>query len=160
MKLFNSILAKFRKISVFALFFIAIFCISSCSVKNVGVDVPNNVEISELNLQKIRLKVMLPIDNPNKFSFTVNDADIDFFINDLNLGKINKIEKFKVEANSKKEYPIYIEILPKDIVGNVFSLLNDLKKDSPNVEIKGYLKVSKFGLPMRLKVSHKQDIKL
>jgi hypothetical protein len=50
--------------------------------------------------------------------------------------------------------------LTKDIVGNVFSLLSDLKKDSPNIEIKGYLKISKFGLPMKLEVNHKQKIEL
>ena len=144
------------KIIILSIFLALTF--SSCNVKNVNVGIPNNIEISEFNMQKIKLKINLPIDNPNNFSFTIKNADLNFIVNGISLGKINKIDKFKIDANSRNEYPIFFEIITKDAVTNIISLYPELQKKNPNIEINGYLKVSKMGVPMKIKINHTQNI--
>lgn len=130
----------------------------SCSVQNIDIGNPTGVEPEELSMKAVRLKIFIPIDNPNTFSFNIKKVDLDLFVNGRNVGKVNKMEKIKIPAKSKDTYPVTFEIKPKDALTNVLFLIGEIQKRNPELEVKGIVTVSKFGLPKRIKVNHKQNI--
>ncbi|MDL2262406.1 LEA type 2 family protein [Bacteroidales bacterium OttesenSCG-928-I21] len=139
-------------------FITLLICISflfvSCDIKDVKIDIPTNVELQKLSLDAIKLKIYLPIENQNNFSFNIKGADLGLYLNGKYIGKINKIEKIKVEANSKNTYPIYFEINPKESLTNAFPLLKELQGKNSQFKINGHIKVSKFLINRKLNVNH------
>ena len=119
----------------------------SCSVQNIDIGNPTGVEPEELSMKAVRLKIFIPIDNPNTFSFNIKKVDLDLFVNGRNVGKVNKMEKIKIPAKSKDTYPVTFEIKPKDALTNVLFLIGEIQKRNPELEVKGIVTVSKFGLP-------------
>ncbi|MDD2633902.1 MAG: LEA type 2 family protein [Bacteroidales bacterium] len=145
---------KYLSIIVLTLF----LGLASCSVQNVVISNPSGVEAEELNLKAIKLKVFIPIENPNNFSFKIKNANLDLLVNGRDVGKIKKLDKVKIPANSKDIYPVSFEISPKEALTNVLYLVGELKGRKPGLEIKGTVTVAKFGVFKRIKVNHKQDI--
>lgn len=130
----------------------------SCSVQNINIGNPSGVEPEELSMKAVRLKIHIPIENPNSFSFNIKKVDLDLFVNGRNVGKVNKLDKIKIPAKSKETYPVSFEITPKDALTNVLFLVAEMQKRNPELEVKGTVTVSKFGIPKRIKVNHKQNI--
>ncbi|MDD4150916.1 MAG: LEA type 2 family protein [Bacteroidales bacterium] len=131
---------------------------ASCSVQNIVIGNPTNVEAEELSMKAVKLRIFIPIDNPNSFSFKIKNADLDLLVNGRNVGKIKKIDKVKIPANSKETYPVSFEINPKEALTNVLFLVSELQKRKPELEVNGTITVAKFGIPKRIKVNHKQSI--
>ncbi|MDD2385297.1 MAG: LEA type 2 family protein [Bacteroidales bacterium] len=130
----------------------------SCSVQNVVISNPSGIEAEELSMKAVKLKIFIPIENPNNFSFKIKNANLDLLVNGRNVGKITKIDKLKIPANSKETYPVSFEISPKEALTNVLYLVGELNRRKPELEVNGTITVAKFGIPKRIKVNHKQNI--
>ncbi|MDR2009846.1 MAG: LEA type 2 family protein [Bacteroidales bacterium] len=130
---------------------------SSCDVKDVTVNPPTNVEIQEISLKNVKIKIYIPIENYNDFSFKIKKADLNLYVNGKFAGKIDKIDKLKIESNSKNVYPVYFEFNPKEALTNILPLMNELQQKNAKFEVDGYIKVSKLFITKKIKVNHKQD---
>jgi len=130
----------------------------SCSIQQIDIGNPTGIEPEELSMKAIRLKVFIPIENPNNFSFKIRNVNLDLLVNGKNVGKVKKMDKVKIEANSKETYPVSFEITPADALSNVLFLLGELQNRNPELEVTGTVTVAKFGVPKRIKVNHKQSI--
>ena len=135
-----------------------IYVLNSCNVDNVVVEQPQKIEVESFSLQNVKLKILLPVENPNNFSFNIKSVDFNVKLNGEKLGKIDKIDKIKIPAKSKNVYPIMIDISVKDAVLAGAKLLNLTK--SPKIEIHGTVTVSKLGIQKRIAVKHEQNISL
>ncbi|MDD3685388.1 MAG: LEA type 2 family protein [Bacteroidales bacterium] len=129
----------------------------SCSVQEPIIGNPEGLEVEELSMKSVKLKVMIPIENPNNFSFTIRNLNLDLIVSDRNVGKVKKLDKVKIPANSKDSYAVSFELTPKDALNNILFLVGELQKRKPKLEIKGTVTVSKFGIPKRIKVEHEQN---
>lgn len=130
----------------------------SCSIQQIDIGNPENIEIEELSMRGIKLKLMVPIENPNNFSFKIKNVNLDLLVNDRNVGKVKKMDKVLIPANSKDVYPVSFELEPKDALTNILFLVGELQSRSPDLEVKGTVTVAKFGVPKRIKVDHKQQV--
>ena len=129
----------------------------SCSVQEPIIGNPEGLEVEELSMKSVKLKVMIPIENPNNFSFTIRNLNLDLIVSDRNVGKVKKLDKVRIPANSKDSYSVSFELTPKDALENILFLVGELQKRKPKLEIKGTVTVSKFGIPKRIKVEHEQN---
>lgn len=146
------------KIIKFIVIFIIAISMTSCGFKDINIGIPSKIEFQELSLDGIKLKIFLPIENKNNFSFNIKSINLDLYLNGKNIGKIDKIDKLKIEANSKNIYTVYFEINTKEALSNIIYIYKELKSSSPKLEVNGYLKVSKLGIAKKVKVVHKQNI--
>jgi LEA14-like dessication related protein len=129
----------------------------SCSIQEISIGNPEGVEVEELSMKSVKLKVMVPIENPNDFSFKIKNVNLDLVINDRNVGKVKKMDKVKIPANSKEVYPVSFELTTADALTNILFLIGELQKRNPELAITGTVTVSKFGIPKRIKVEHEQN---
>jgi hypothetical protein len=127
-------------------------------MQEINIGNPTSIEPEEISMKAIRLKVFIPIDNPNNFSFKIRNVNLDLLVNGRNVGKVNKLDKVQIAAKSKDSYPVSFEITPKDALTNVLYLIGELQNRNPELEVIGTVTVSKFGVPKRIKVNHKQNL--
>ena len=114
-------------------------------------------EVEELSMKAVKLQIMIPIENPNNFSFKIRNINLDLIINDRNVGKVKKMDKVKIPANSKDTYPVSFELTTKDALANILFLVGELQKRNPELKVTGTVTVSKLGIPKRIKVEHEQN---
>ena len=140
------------------LILLSAFFLTSCEIKEISVGMPTNFDVQELSLKSIKLKIFIPINNPNDFSFKVKDADVDLFVGSTKIGKITNFDKIKIEKNINKEYPVYFEIATKEALSQIFTLYNELRKSKPNLLLDGKITVSKGIVIKKIQVHHSQKI--
>jgi LEA14-like dessication related protein len=129
----------------------------SCSVQEPIIGNPEGLEVEELSMKSVKLKIMIPIENPNSFSFTIRNLNLDLIVSERNVGKVNRLDKIRIPANSKDSYAVSFELTPKDALNNILFLVGELQKRKPKLEVKGTITVSKLGIPKRIKVEHEQN---
>lgn len=132
----------------------------ACEVDDVEVGVPTDLKIEELNMKNIKLIVMVPIANPNSFSFNIRNADIDLFLNDRPMGKVSKIDRVRIPRKSNDIYPVLFEIETAKTVGNIMTVIRDLQVGRPRVALKGHISVGKLFISKKIDVNHQQTFDL
>ena len=143
------------KKSILIFTFLSIIFLSSCKINEITVSPPKNLSIEKLSLQEIKLKLFLPVENPNKFSFKVKESDLFLYVNENKIGKINTKNFTTISSKSEAAYPIYFEIKPTDVVSNVKILFKELGKKKPELYIKGDIIVKKFPIRKKIPVNYK-----
>ncbi len=156
-KLFKKTKAIMKKtINLLLLIFLTSFFFS-CKVQQLNIGNPEGIEIEELSMKSVRLKIMVPIENPNNFSFKVKNVNLDLLVNDRNVGKVKKLEAVKISAKSKEVYPVSFELSTKDALTNILFLIGEFQKRAPELDVTGSITVSKLGIPYKIKVEHEQN---
>ncbi len=140
----------------FSLIIVSIL-VSSCSFNKLHIGQPERLEVEELSMQGVRLKVYIPIENPNNISFNVKNLNLDLILNDRNVGKIKKLKKTKILKNSKQTYPFSFEVTPKDALTNIIYLVSELQRRNPELKIDGSVTVSKMLISKKIKIDHKES---
>lgn len=140
----------------FSLFFISIL-LSSCAFNKLNIGQPEYLEVEELSMQAVRLKVYIPIENPNNISFNVKNLNLDLILNGKNVGKVKKLKKTKILKNSKHTYPFSFELTTKDALTNIIYLIAELQRRNPELEVEGSVTVSKIGVFKKIKIDHKES---
>lgn len=129
---------------------------SSCISDEITVGDPQDLRIEELSMNGIKLIVFLPINNPNQISFNLLSADIDVYLNNRKLGKVNSLDRIKIPRVSHEIYPVFFEIEPSKAAQNIFTIIRDFQMGSPKLAFKGNIRVSKFLIFKNIDVDHEQ----
>lgn len=132
--------------------------LASCNIQELTIGSPKDVKVEELSMKAVKLELMVPIENPNNFSFKVKNVNLDLIVNGRNVGKVKKMDKVKIPANSKGTYPVSFEITPSDAITNILFLISELKSRNPDLEVDGTVTVAKLGVPYKIKVNHKESL--
>ncbi|MBX7124289.1 MAG: LEA type 2 family protein [Cyclobacteriaceae bacterium] len=96
--------------------------------------------------------------NPNASGLTIRHADIDILLDGKLIGKLKQDFNVNVKPKSTFSVPLEVGITTKDIglMDTFLSLLGGRKR---LIEFKGILKVRVHGFPVRVPVSHSQELK-
>jgi len=97
--------------------------LASCNIQELTVGSPKDVKVEELSMKAVKLELTVPIENPNNFSFKVKNVNLDLIVNGRNVGKVKKMDKVQIPANSKGNYPVSFEITPSDALTNILFLM-------------------------------------
>ncbi|HKK67500.1 MAG TPA: LEA type 2 family protein [Bacteroidales bacterium] len=143
-------------------FLILLLCLSlaACKIQAPVIGNPTDYQVETLNLQEIKLKIWLPIENPNNIKFNVNDVDLDIFVNGLKLGKVTSMEKVHIPKKSSGTYAIKLDVKMKDLSVSAFSALRQLKSKYVNIKIDGDVTVSKFVIIKKVEVQVDEKVKI
>lgn len=119
-----------------------IFMLASCSFyTEVEVKEVQNIAVTDFTQDLVQAEVTMLIHNPNWYAVTLTQSDIDVFVNQRDMGKVNLVEKVKLPSKSTTSYTIKLqgnyETVGNDFLGNLLGLLM-----APEAEFKakGYVK--------------------
>ncbi len=139
---------------VFAIFTALFFY--SCSIQQINIGKPTQIEPQEIGLKSIKIKTSLPIENPNNFSFKIRKIKLDIFIHDQKIGEVIKTDKLKIKAKSNEIYSMVFEIKPVGRITDIMKIAGEFRKSSPQLDIRGNVIVSKLGIRKKISVDSKK----
>lgn len=132
--------------------------LNSCAIQEVTVDKPKDIKLDKLNFSEIKLSGQIPVNNPNNFGFNVKGVKLDITINGVKVGSLNKHEKIHIKPKSNNAYSINYEAKFKDIIKDPKTLTNAFMQGGAKLQLKGYVKVSKFIISKKIEVEHEQNL--
>ncbi len=97
--------------------------------------------------------------NPNEMSGKLKGIAVDIFVNGKKAGSIDKDYKITIPAKSEFSVPLEVKLNMKEL-GTVETLLNVLGGRKFDVRYQGKLKLSYRGVPIRVPVDYKSQIRV
>lgn len=141
-------------------FVLLVFGLTSCNIQSPIIEKPTSYEVEKLDFQDIKLKIWLPIENPNKISFNIKDVDMDIYVNGMKLGKVTKLEKVRIPKESKDIYAIKLHVKVKDLGMSSMAAMRELKSRRIKIKLDGSVTVSKFVIVKKLEVVAEESVKI
>ena len=138
--------------------------LSSCTYKDVEFIDIEDIEIKESSVKKIPITIKLKVDNPNTYKIKIQSYNIRLSIKQIDFIALDNDSKIIIPARFKGTIPIDISLKPE--LKGIFSLktlllINDIiKKNSVQVDAKGYIKAKVFLISKKIEVDEKRIIKL
>lgn len=130
-----------NRINLFALG--VLILASSCSgLKPLTISEIESVNMAGMKGSAVLVKATFRVQNPNKYGFTVRNADMDVFLNNSSIGKAKIDGNIRIPRKSDKSYTVNIEAnLAQMMFGG---LMNMGKSGASKVRLKGEIRASKF----------------
>src|ERR1041384_2268608 len=93
------------------LFFCFLFAgmLSSCAIQQPVYTGIKGFKVQKVDTQGIEGDVMLGLQNPNKFAFTVYKSDFDVMFTGIYLGKAELTKKVKIKAGEEGTYAFHLK---------------------------------------------------
>jgi len=154
----NMRLALINKIFI-AITLIAL--LSGCKIKEIEVGEMQGMRIGEIKKDHVSLEFMIPIKNPNNFKFKISKVDLNIALNNSELGKVKKIKKIVVKANSDDTHELYVEIEYKKLLSGTVALIGGFLRKKADIKLNGYVKVKAFCiLSKKIEIHENKPVKL
>jgi len=145
---------------IYSLIFLVLFSFTACKIQAPIIGEPTSYELEKLDFKEIKLKIWLPIENPNNIKFNISNVDMDIYVNGLKLGKVTKLEKVHIPKKSKDIYAIKLDVQMKDLGISAISAMRELKSRRVMIKLDGSVTVSKFVIVKKIVVEAEESIKI
>lgn len=124
-----------------AMLLTALLSLSSCAFYK-DVELLEVVDIDVTNFQPdlIEAKVTLKVDNPNWYAITLTQSDVDVYVNEKAMGKVELVEKVKIKGKSTETKTLHLKGNPDGAGSFLGNLIGLLFSNSANFQAKGYVK--------------------
>ena len=120
-----------------------------------------SLQVQEMTDQKVTLAGEAVLHNPNGFSVTVKEIDINVTVNEKAVGKVNQIGDIKVPAKEDFVVPLVIDFAPKDVYDNLLSgLMSVITKGKLDVYYQGSIRMKAAGITFNVPIDHTDEVKL
>jgi LEA14-like dessication related protein len=157
-QLFRTNMSYFGRISV--LFLISLF-MNSCNVfESIEVGEVHGINFTKFDDRKVSFEVLIPIENPNGFSFKITGVDLDVIVNDEYLGKIKNVGDVLIHEKSDEIYtfPLDVEYSGSNILKGAFTLFSLFLDRKADVRVKGFILVKSFWYTKKLDVDEQSIV--
>lgn len=160
---FNSInigLFRTKKIlltSIISSLFLLTSCFDYEEVKFKGIE---KLELAGQEEHKIKLNLLMRIENLNKFNIIIKKTDLDIYLNDNYLGKTTTDQKIKILKKKEAVYPVSISLKGKDVLKNTLGSLSKILGGPMKLGIKGKVTGKIYGISKTIDVDFSENVKL
>jgi len=139
-------------------YFILAAMACSCAIQQPVFTGIKGFKVEKVNTEGIEGDVMLGIQNPNKFAFTVYRSAFDVTFTGIHLGTAKLTKKVKIKSGEEGAYAFHLKSDFKDInLAEILRLLNSATRRDM-MEVNGKLKVGRFYLKKSFPVAVKERI--
>ena len=140
---------------------IILIVLTSClDYKPITITGINGVEVNNLTLTSVDLKVLVPINNPNDFDFKIKKVNVDIYMGKTKLGKAEDFTDVKILAKSNDVHPFKIKVNFGDILSQSAAIFQSLMKRKGKFKIKGFIKVKAFMISKKIPIEEDDIVKL
>lgn len=146
-----------KKLKLFFSISVALL-LSSCGVKPLELSKINNVNIEPGN--GFEVSVDLTLYNPNNVKLALDDIDIDVYLGDLHLGKLEAPDITVIER--KDEFSTNFKVLVKKqnmiVLGG--KILKLVAQNQVEINLKGSIRLEHWLMKRKIDINHTETIKL
>ena len=97
--------------------------------------------------------------NPNRMSGKLKNIDVEIFVNGKKAGSVDKDYTIKIPANGEFSVPLEVKLNMKEL-GTLDTILGMIGGRKFDIKYVGNLKLSYRGLPVRVPIDYKSQIKV
>ena len=116
-----------------------------------------NFRVGKLGLQKSTVNMTLDYFNPNGFALTLENADLDVYVENKYVGKTILSERISIPAKDTFSIPVKIDVEMKNLVSNL--IMVGLNEDV-ELKLKGTARLKKAGIGITLPIDYSGRHKL
>lgn len=147
-----------RKNLVFILSITAILFLSSCSIKPLEFSKINNVNIEPGN--GFEIAVDLTFYNPNRVKLALDDIDIDVYLGDLYLGKLEAPDVTTIERKGNFSTKFKVKVKKQNMLVLGGKLISLAAKNKVEINLKGSIKLEHWLVKRKIDINHTETVKL
>jgi len=141
----------------FILFLLCFIILNSCiQFQEVEFKNMEDVKIEKVEGRKISMLLSVKLFNPNVFSIKIKPSNVNLYIEDQLVGKINLNNKVKIIKRTENTYFVPLQIDMEE--GALLKFLKYSFKEKIKIHIKGVVKGSVFGITKKIEVDEIQEI--
>jgi LEA14-like dessication related protein len=131
---------EYKHLVIFYSLVIAI-ALSGCSLKPVEIKEIGNVEVQGIQNNTLTVKISATIFNPNS-RFTIKSTDMQFYMNNAELGKATLKDKLVIEGKASKSYSALVKVELTNLKGGIFSVLSMFQGKKRELKLTGNIRIS------------------
>lgn len=110
-----------------------------------------NAKLKKITPSEVIAEFELTIDNPTELSVGINGLDIDVYANGVKVSNILSEVPVALSPNKMTAIPLKLSLNPKTLVQNTGTLLQTgLNIDNVVLTMRGFLRIRKFGIPVKV----------
>jgi len=118
-----------------------------------------NVKVTKVEGTNAYINADAYFHNPNDIKLNIRKVDIHVHLDGKPIGVINETVKTKVPAKSDFAVPLNVTFNLKD-TGILKNLLGFIGGNKREVRYTGFISVSAYGLPVKVKVDHTEEVRV
>ena len=150
---------------IFSFSLLLIFLVSACSQpKEPEFQSVKNIELIEFTDKNVVINAEAVFHNPNVYTCTLENSDIDVMVNGINVGKAKQKESTAIPANANFTMPLQIQFPPSKIFKDKNSLINlalsALGGKKIDLQYKGSVTVSVLEIPFTIPIDYTDELNL
>jgi len=96
-----------------------------------------DVTYQEFKGNMLRLAITATVNNPNRFSVKLKNANMDLRLKDRVIGTVTQVEQIEFDGRKQKDYKILVSIEVKDMLSNLINLYRVLMNEPKNLNLSG-----------------------
>jgi len=131
------------------LLFVPLLLTGCISYDDIQVLKVKDVSYQEFKGTTLKLAFVATVKNPNFYSVTVKNANMDLRLQDRILGKVTQIDHIEIKGRTEKDYKINISVEIKDMLSNVLSLSRVLMNEPSSLNLSGTVQAKTFFTPTK-----------
>ena len=96
-----------------------------------------DVTYQEFKGNILRLAITATVNNPNRFSVKLKNANMDLRLKDRIIGTVTQVEQIELDGRTQKDYKIQVSIEVKDMLSNLINLYRILMNEPKDLNLSG-----------------------
>ena len=143
------------------LFFFLLICISmsACKAPEEEVVLRKIKDVVVDGSSEPKLKAQAVFYNPNHHHGKLKRIEVDIFVNGKKAGEVDQKMKIDIPGRDEFTVPLEVKLAAKEF-GFLDTLLGFIGGKKFNVHYKGFIKVSYHGLPLKVPVDYKDEVRV
>lgn len=137
-------------------FLFSLLILSSCAIESPDFNGIEGYRMKKIDGRDVQLEIDADVENPNGFAFKLKKSNLDLYVDDNYLGKLNLDQKVKLKAHSSGVITVPVQAHLEE--GALFSMLKYAGKEKINVRLTGTAKVGVFIFSKKLKIDEKRQM--
>jgi len=122
----------------FSILILLAFAISSCIfIKPVEISRIEKIDVENLSLSNAKLKLSLKINNPNFVKIKITDINLDVFVRDEKIGKIEETDSFEIKANKNENIDVQLNVSFSNLITKAYRIIKLLSGSDAKIKLKG-----------------------
>jgi len=138
--------------------FILVLVLTSCSLEPPRIIAVKSIRLHELTDNGAKVKIALVVNNPNKHTIKIRGGQLQVYVNNSNVGKIDVPDTIELPKKSEKEYFLHLQTNYQQVFNSLGSLLTMFAKRSAEVTIKGEIKAGAYFIRKTFPVNVTENI--
>ena len=139
--------------------FVSVFILGSCHKPDQDIVLKHVKDVVADATSEPTLRAEAVFFNPNRMSGKLRNIDVEIFVNGKKAGSVDKDYTIKIPANGEFSVPLEVKLNMKEL-GTMDTILGMLGGKKFDIKYVGNLKLSYRGMPIRVPIDHKSQIKV